>query len=42
MIAMDGTFTKDIFSLTILLAACIDADNHVVPLAWAIVESEND
>ena len=41
-IAMGGTFTKDIFNLTILLAASIDANNHSVLLAWAIVESENE
>ena len=25
-----------------MLAACVDTDNHAVPLAWAIVESENE
>jgi hypothetical protein len=39
---MDGTFTKEIFSLTILLAVSVDADNHAVPIAWAIVEGESE
>ena len=29
-ISMDGTFTKEIFNLTILLAVFIDANNHSV------------
>ena len=41
-IAMGGTFTKEIFNLTILLAASVDANNHSVLLAWAVVESENE
>ena len=41
-IAMDGTFTKETFNLTILLAASVDANNHSVLLAWAVVESENE
>ena len=41
-LAMDGTFTEDIFNLTILMAASIDAANHAVLIAWAIVESENE
>ena len=39
---MDGTFTKEIFNLTILLAVSVDTNNHSVLLAWAIVESENE
>ena len=39
---MDGTFTKDIFNLTILMAALVDAAKHTVLIAWAIVESENE
>ena len=41
-LAMDGTFTKDIFNLTILMAASVVAANHTVSIAWAIVESENE
>ena len=37
-LAMDGAFTKDIFNLTILMAASVDAANHAVLIAWAIVE----
>ena len=41
-LAMDGTFTKDIFNLTILMAASVDAANHAVLIAWAIVESVSE
>jgi hypothetical protein len=41
-IAMDGTFTKEIFNLTILLAVTVDADNHAIILAWAVVEGESE
>lgn len=39
---MNGTFMKEIFGLTALLAASVDANNHGVLIAWAIVESENE
>lgn len=39
---MDGTFMKEVFSLTVLVAVALDADNHGVLLAWALVESENE
>jgi len=42
LLAVDGTFTKEIFNLTILMAASVDADNHAVLLAWAIVEGESE
>ena len=41
-IAVDGTFTKTQFIQTLLLAVGIDADNHAVLLAWALVESETE
>ena len=41
LLAMDGTFTMEIFYLTILMAVSVDAGNHAVLLAWAIVESES-
>ena len=40
--AMDGTFTKEIFSLTVLLAVSVDADNHAVMISWALVEGESE
>ena len=40
-IALDGTFLKAHFQQTLLLAACVDANNHYLLLAWAVVESEN-
>ena len=39
---MDGTFTKDIFNLTILMVASVDAANHAASISWAIVESVNE
>ena len=41
-IALDGTFTKTQFIQILLLAVGIDAENHAVPLAWAMVESETE
>jgi hypothetical protein len=40
-VAVDGTFLKGRFVLTLLLAVSIDADGRNVILAWAVVESEN-
>lgn len=40
-LAVDGTFLTGKFSLTLLLAVGIDANNEVVIVAWSIVESEN-
>jgi hypothetical protein len=41
LIALDGTFLKARFILTLLLAVGIDANGELYPLAWAVVESEN-
>ena len=41
LVAVDGTFLKARFILTLLLAVGIDANGELVPLAWAVVESEN-
>jgi hypothetical protein len=40
-LAVDGTFIKSAFVQSLLLAVAIDGKNHTVPLAWALVESEN-
>lgn len=40
-LACDGTFTKNSFRQTLLLATTIDGNNEIVVLAWALVESEN-
>jgi hypothetical protein len=42
LVALDGTFSKGTFSHVLLLAVCLDAENHIILLAWAIVESENE
>ena len=41
-VALDGTFTKTHFVQVLLLAVTIDAENHAVLLAWAMVESETE
>jgi hypothetical protein len=40
-IACDGTFTKTEFRQTLLFASCIDSNDEISVLAWALVESEN-
>ena len=40
-LAVDGTFLKARFILTLLLAVGIDADGRNLLLAWGVVESEN-
>ena len=42
VISVDGTFLKNEFFGTLLLSAVLDADNHIFPLGFAIVDSEND
>ena len=39
--AVDGTFLKSRFTQTLLFAVGIDANGKNLPLAWAVVESEN-
>jgi hypothetical protein len=39
--AIDGTHTKSQYRMMLLVACGIDANNHVVPLAWALVPIEN-
>lgn len=40
-VAVDGTFCKTRFVQTLLIAVSIDANSHIVLLAWAVVDSEN-
>jgi len=42
IVAVDGTFLKGSFVHTLLLAIRVDAEGHIVILAWAIVEGENE
>ena len=39
---MDGTFTKEIFRLTVLLEVSVDADNHAVLIGWALVRGGSE
>lgn len=40
-VAVDGTFCKARFVETHLVAVSIDANGHIISLAWAVVQSEN-
>jgi len=40
-VALDDTFCKVGYIQTLLLAITIDANSHIVLLAWAVVEGEN-
>ena len=40
--ALDGTHTRSRYNLTLLLAVGIDAEDHVYPLAYALVPIENE
>ena len=42
VISVDGTFLKGKSHGTLLLATAKDGDNHLFPLAFSIVDSEND
>jgi hypothetical protein len=42
LVATDGTYLKGFFVHTLLVAVGIDANNHILPLAWAVVESETE
>jgi zinc finger SWIM domain-containing protein 3 len=42
LVATDGAHLKGIFTQTLLVAVGIDANNHILPLAWAVVESETE
>lgn len=42
IVAVDGTFGKGRFQQTILFACTIDGNDHIVPLAWAVVDKETD
>jgi hypothetical protein len=40
--AFDGTHTRSRYRLTLLLAVGIDAEDRVIPLAFALVPGENE
>jgi hypothetical protein len=40
--ALDGTHTRSRYNITLLLAVGIDAEDHVLPLAWALVPGESE
>lgn len=40
--AFDGTHTRSRYNLTLLIAVGVDAEDHVLPLAFALVPIENE
>jgi MULE transposase domain len=40
--ALDGTHTRSEYNLTLLIAVGIDAEDRILPFAWALVPSENE
>jgi hypothetical protein len=40
--ALDGTHTRSRYNLTLLIAVGIDAEDRILPLAWALVPGENE
>jgi len=39
--AINSTYTKSKYRIILLVACGIDANDHVVPLAWVLVPIEN-
>ena len=42
VISVDGTFLTNKYRGTLLIAVVMDGNNHIFPIAFAIVDSEND
>jgi hypothetical protein len=40
--ALDGTHTRSRYNLTLLIAVAIDAEDHILPVAFALVPIENE
>ena len=40
--AIDGTFLKTCYKGCLLVATAQDGNRHCYPIAWAVVDSEND
>ena len=40
--ALDGTHTRSQYNLTLLIAVGIDAEDRILPFAWALVPIENE
>ncbi|XP_070042533.1 uncharacterized protein [Nicotiana tomentosiformis] len=40
-IGLDGYFLKEVCRVQLLVAVCKDRNNHMLPLAWVVVEIEN-
>ncbi|XP_060965830.1 uncharacterized protein LOC133034637 [Cannabis sativa] len=42
LIVVDATFLKNAYGGTLIIASAQDADRHIFPLAFSVVDSEND
>jgi hypothetical protein len=42
MLCVDGTFLSGKYHATLLIAIAVDANNQMLPVAFAYVESENN
>lgn len=42
VISVDGTFLKNKYVRTLLIASWMDGNNHILPLPFGIVDSETD
>ena len=42
LVAIDGTWTKGKYILTLLVITTVDGNGNTLPLAWALVNQEND
>jgi hypothetical protein len=40
--ALDSTYTRSRYNITLLLAVGIDAEDNILPLAWALVPGESE
>jgi hypothetical protein len=41
LVGLDACHTKSRFRMMLLIATCLDANNQVLPIAWALVLTEN-
>jgi len=41
LVGLDACHTKSRFRMMLLIATCLDANNQVLPISWALVPTEN-
>jgi hypothetical protein len=42
LISLDGTFWKNQWDITLLIAVILDPNHEILPLAWGVVPSESE